>query len=193
MGEHVGHRGEHGEPRAPPRLAVAGAEVDAGPHDVASGHTLGKEPEHGFGRDERDALLESLLQPVEQVTGAIRIRVDHDRDPAIIDLDRIGADVVGPRVERSARAQVEAGVVPVARQQAALDGPTVQREAHVRAPVVDRERPAIAPEDTDRLGAGLPGEAPRLLQLVQRPDGDAIDHGEPLPVAGPTTGLRRGG
>ena len=76
-----------------------------------------------------------------------------------VDLDRVGAHVVGPRVERAAGTQVEAGVVPVAGDEAALDGAAVEREAHVRAAVVERVRVAVAPEHTDRLGAGLAGEA----------------------------------
>ena len=56
--------------------------------------------------------------------------------------------------------------------------PPVEREAHVRAAVVERERRPVAPEDADRLGAGLAGQAARAAQLVQRPDRDPITHGD---------------
>ena len=104
------------------------------------------------------------------MAGAVGLGLDDHRDPAVVDLDRVGADVVGPGIERAARAEVEAGVVPVAGHQAALDRAAVQREAHVGAAVVERERRPVAPEDADRLGAGLAGQAARPAQLVERPD-----------------------
>ncbi len=54
----------------------------------------------------------------------------------IADLHREDGHVVGPLVERSATGQVETGMVPMAGQNALFDGSTVQREAHVWAPVV---------------------------------------------------------
>ena len=90
----------------------------------------------------------------------------------------VGLDVVNPRVERAAGSEIEAGIVAMARQQAALDGSTMQRKARVRAPIVERKCRTFAPKDTDRLSASLPGETACLLQLVQRPNCDAIAHGD---------------
>ena len=117
---------------------------------------------------------------MRQVRSAVGLGFDHDRDPVAVDLDRVRADVVGPRVEGAAGTQVEAGVVPVARDEPALDGAAVQREPHVRAAVVEGVRVAVAPEHADRLGAGLPGEAAARLQLLERPDRDAIRHAFPI-------------
>ena len=52
-----------------------------------------------------------------------RVVVGRGRDPHVVAVDarREAAGVVGPRVERAAAGQVEAGVVPVAGEQAGLD------------------------------------------------------------------------
>ena len=113
---------------------------------------------------------------MRQVRSAVGLGFDHDRDPVAVDLDGVGADVVGPWVEGSAGTQVEARVVPVARDEPALDGTAVQWEPHVRAAVVEGVRVAVAPEHADRLRAGLPGEAAARLQLVERPDRDTVGH-----------------
>ena len=174
--EHIRHRREHGEPGPPARLAVPGAEVDAGAHDVAGRDVGVEQPEDGLGDDQRDALLQSLLQAVHQVARPVGPSVEDHGDPAIINLDRVCPDVVSPRIERAARAQVEAGVVPMARHQATLDSPTVERKAHVRTPIVEREGCAFTPEDTDRLGASLAGQAPDPAQLLERPNRHTIAH-----------------
>ena len=60
-----------------------------------------------------------------------------DVDDAILDDRGVGLDVVGPGIERAAALQIEAGVMPMAGEDAVGDAPLVQREAHVRAAVVD--------------------------------------------------------
>ena len=75
-----------------------------------------------------------------------------------VDLDVEALGVVGPEVERATRLEVEPRVVPVAGDQARLDRSLVQREAHVRAPVFDGERPAVVPEHDDRQVADLGDE-----------------------------------
>ena len=83
-------------------------------------------------------------------------------------IDLVRRDVVGERVEGPPRHEVEPGVVPVAREQARLHGAPVEREAHVRAPVLDRVGAAVVPEDAYRSGADLAGELSRLLELLER-------------------------
>ena len=165
----VGHGGQDRQPRTPARLPVAGAELHARPHDGPGGHPGVEKRQHRLGHDQRDALLQ-LGQP-------IGLRGHHDDDTVAVDLHRVGADVVGPGIERSPGAQVEAGVVPVARHQAALDRAPVEREPHVRAAVVEGERCTVAPEDADGLGTGLARQATGPLQLVERSDRDAVVHG----------------
>src|SRR5581483_134909 len=160
----------------PARLPVAGAEVDTRPHDVPGGDAGLEQPEHRLGHDEGDPLLQPALQPLLEVGTTVGFGGDDHHDPAIVDLDGVGPHVVGPGVEGAARAEVEAGVVPVAGHEAALDRAAMQRETHVGAAVVDGEGGAVAPEDADRLRAGLAGETAGPLQLGHRPDRDAIVH-----------------
>ena len=76
--------------------------------------------------------------------------------------------VVGPQVERAARHEVEACVVPVTRDEPGLDGALVQREAEMRAAVLDREGRAVVPEHDDGQGADLGEQSARRLQLGTR-------------------------
>ena len=75
------------------------------------------------------------------------------------DVDVEPARVVGPEVERAARHEVEARVMPVTRDEPGLDGSLMQREPEVRAAVFDRERGVVVPEHDDRQGPDL-GEQP---------------------------------
>ncbi len=63
--------------------------------------------------------------------------------PVALDLYGVRAHIIRPLVERAPTAQVEARVVPVAREYPVADTAPVQREAHVRAPVVHRVHPAV--------------------------------------------------
>ena len=109
-------------------------------------------------------------------TGSASARA-RDEHVAVAHVDVEAAGVVGPQVERAARHEVEAGVVPVARDEPGLDRALVQREAEVRAAVLDRERRAVVPEHDDRQGADL-GE-----QLARPPARSASDPGRGPRVA----------
>ena len=102
MGEEVGHRDEHGEAGAPAGIAVARAEVDAGPHDLARLDARVEQPEHRLGDDERDVLLEPLAQTALEVRDHIGVRAGGDEHVVAADLDVEAARVVGPEVERAA-------------------------------------------------------------------------------------------
>src|SRR5437868_3666542 len=64
-------------------------------------------------------------------------------------------------------------MMPVTGEQPFLHRPTVEREPHVRASIVDCVRSVTIPEHADRLRAGFGGEPPGLLQLCERPGIDA--------------------
>ena len=192
VGQDVGHGGEHREPGPPAGLAVAGAEAHARPHDGLGRHAGVEEGEHGLGHDQRDALLQPLLEAVLHLAEPVGLGWDDDHDPVALDLDGVGPHVVGPGVERAAGPEVEAGVVPVARHQAALDGAPVERKAHVGAAVIEGERRAVAPEDADGLGPRLSGETAGPLQLAERPDRNAIVHGLLLCRGAPRSRLTPG-
>src|SRR5581483_749291 len=123
-----------------------------------------------------DALLQALLEAVLELRPAVGGGRDDDDHRIAVDLDGVGPDVVGPGVEGAPGAEVEAGVVPVAGHEAALDRAPVERKAHVGAAVVEGEGGTVAPEDADRLGPGLAGEAARPLEVGHRSDRDPLVH-----------------
>ena len=109
-----------------------------------------------------------------------------DEHVSVADRGLEAARVVGPHVERASRHEIEARVVPVARDEPGLHRALVEREAQVGAPVLDRVRGALVPEHHDGDGADLGDQPARLLQLRERPGpgcGDRIclfDHSKPF-------------
>ena len=97
------------------------------------------------------------------------------------ELDVKGLRVVGPRIERAAGHEVEAGVVPVTGQEAGFDRALMQRKTEMRAPVLDRERATLVPDDDDGKRADLAQQPSFLLQFGERPEasrrGERVGHG----------------
>ena len=130
-------------------------------------------------------MLEAVVEPAPQMGDPVGRRLDDDDHVVAVDLDRVGAHVVGEGVEGAARVQVEAGVVPVAGEQAVVDGAPVQRETHVRAAVVDRVGAALGPEHADRLRPELGRQLSLGHQLVAAAHADTV-----LAVHGDSSGFR---
>ena len=80
--------------------------------------------------------------------------------------------VVGPLVERAAGRRGRSGVVPVAREDAVADRAAVEREAHVRAAVVDGVDLVAVGEQTDRVPVEVDDEPSRRAQLGERRGAD---------------------
>src|SRR5690606_12464675 len=86
-------------------------------------------------------------------------------DHPVAQLHRRGRQVVSPGIEGSAAGEIEAGMVPVAGQNSVLDRTAVQREAEMRAAIVDRkyappfmndeQRAVLAPHDNTSVGPDL--------------------------------------
>ncbi len=167
--EHVGHGDEHGEAGAPAGVAVAGAEGDAAAHDLVGGDAGFEEAEHRLGQHEREAELEAVVETLEEVRDGIVAAAGLDEDVVAVDRHQEAAGVVGEGVEGAAGDEVEAGVVPVAGDQAGLDGALVEREAHVGAAVLDRPGAALTPEDDDREIADLRQQPTGGAELLERP------------------------
>jgi len=55
----------------------------------------------------------------------------------------------------------------------------MQREAHVRAAIVDGQGLTVVPEHAHRAPPGLAGQAARGLQLSDGSYDDPISHGDP--------------
>ncbi len=177
MGEQVGHRDENRQSGTPTPAAVRGAEVEPGADDLGRAHARVEQPEHRLRDHQRDAFFESVAQPRLQMPDGIVVDPRFDEHIAVADLRREPAGVVGPHVERAARNEVEAGVVPMARDEARFDGALMKRETEVRTAILDRVRLTVVPEHHHRHRPDLGQQAARFLQLRQgsRPN-RLIDH-----------------
>ena len=113
-------------PKRPPISSQGGgvgATVDKG--DVRLGH------------DQPEVVLEAVLEATPLVGDLVAAGRGVDPDVAAPHLERVAAHVVGEGVEGAARTELEAGVMPVADDDAVADGAARQRKAHVGATVVD--------------------------------------------------------
>src|SRR5262249_3094059 len=111
---------------------------------------------------------EAVRKPCMPVRGGIGMteRGLHP-DVAIAHLDRADRYVVRPQVEGAAAFEIEAGVVPMTGQDAVLDAPALQREAHVWATIVEGEDASAVVDDEDRTMAAVHDEPPLRLQLLK--------------------------
>ena len=147
-----------------------------------------RQASHRLGDDQIQIVGHAIREPAAPVTHRVGM-VEHGLYPDVFpaDLDRTGRDVVRPQVERAAAGQIEPGVMPMAGQDAVFDRPTVEREAHMRAAVVERaETPLLA--DHEHRPVASPQHHPALgLQLGKRANANelvpCLDHGGP-PVDG---------
>jgi hypothetical protein len=128
-------------------------------------------PIHRFGDDQPDVVLHPLLQAVSPVGVAVsvtRARGHPHLTVAHLDLGR--GDVIGPRIEGPAGDEVEAGVMPVAGENAAGERSPMQRESQVRAAIVERVDPIVMPDDQDRTALALDHHHPLRPELVEAGD-----------------------
>jgi exodeoxyribonuclease V alpha subunit len=110
----------------------------------------------GLPTDQLIPLAEELLEaPRELILTALEL----ERSEGVVTADRVGetACIFLAGLYRSERAiafEVESGVVPVTGQNAVLDAAPIERETHVRAPVVEREdAPAVVDDEDRAMGA----------------------------------------
>src|SRR5271166_605975 len=105
---------------------------------------------HGLGDDQAEVVCEAVRKPLMPVHGGFgMIERGLHPDIAIAHLDRANRYVVRPRVEGAAAFEIEAGVVPMTRQNAIRDAAARQREAHVRATIVESEDAPTVVNDED--------------------------------------------
>ena len=160
----------HAESLPPSSVRVCGAE----PRAYSEGDTVvrrrGVEAENGLGHDESDVVLHPVFEPRRPSADRIKLgRTRIDPDFAVDDRHRECPDIVGKRIERTAAREVEPRVVPVARQDAVSNGASVQREAHVRAAVVDRSERVPMAEHGDRMTPARDHRAPTSPDRLHGP------------------------
>src|SRR5262249_1546772 len=81
--------------------------------------------------------------------------------------DREGRYVVRPQIKGAAAFEIKAGMVPMTGQNAVLDAAPLEREAHVRATIVESEHATIVVDDKDRTMAAVEDEPPFRLELLK--------------------------
>src|SRR5271166_5974198 len=116
---------------------------------------------HGLGDDQAEVVCEAVRKPLMPVHGGFgMIERGLHPDVAIAHLDRADRYVVRPQVEGAAAFEIEASVVPMTGQDAALDAAALEREAHVRAPIVECEDAPAVVDDEDRTMPTVHNEPP---------------------------------
>jgi len=159
---------ERRETAAPAFVSPLDAEVEPGYEGPDSGAVDLGQRDRGFRQDEWDVPLQADTEALAMVRDQVVARSHVDVDVVAAQLDRKAPKVVCPLVERTSGAQVEASVVPVAREDAVGDSATVQREAHVWAPVVDGVHRITVREQAERVPVNVQDEAPSGLKLGKR-------------------------
>src|ERR1700731_143090 len=82
-------------------------------------------------------------------------------------LGRANRHGVGPQIEGAASFDTEAGGVAMTSQDAVFDATALEREAHVRATVVQGEDATTVIDDKDGTMAAVHNEPPLCLQLFK--------------------------
>lgn len=154
VGPEAGHESEAGH-AVGPIVVIGGAEEGDVADDVEVGDAGVEEADDAFGLNEADVLLEAALE-AGAVVWLVGLFAGHggEVDVAAVDAGVVGGDVVGEEVEGAATAEVEAGMVPVAGEEAIVDGAFVEGEAEVGAAVVDGMDAVMVPEEGDGAVGG---------------------------------------
>src|SRR5262245_866346 len=120
---------------------------------------------HGLGDDEAEVMGEAVREPLTPVRGGIRMT---ERglypDVAIAHLDRADRYVVRPQIECAAAFEIEAGMVPMTGQDSVLEAAALEREAHVRAAIVETKDTSAVVHDKNWTMATVHTAPPHRIQ-----------------------------
>jgi hypothetical protein len=165
--QEIGERRQDRQTHAP-AVAVLRSEQRHLTHDVGKRHVGRELTMHGLGDDEGQVVLEAVRKPLTPVRRRIGM-TERGLHPevAITHLDREDRDVVCPKVKGAAAFEIEAGVVPMTGQDPVLDAAALQREAHVRATIVDGEDAPAIVDHKDRTMGAVQNEPPLCLELLK--------------------------
>ena len=112
----------------------------------------------------------AVCEPLLPVRGGIGMtKRGFNPDLAIAHFDRTDWCVVRPQIEGATALKIEAGVMPMTGQNAVLDAAALERKAHVRATVIEREDAPVVVYDEDRAMATVHNEPALRLQLLKGP------------------------
>ena len=159
---------ERRQPAEPAAPTSRDAEVEADAEGVGAGGVFVPERDRRLGDDEREIALQAVEQSLSLVAERVSRRRQVDEDVVTADFDRESAQVVRPLVERAARADVVASVVPVTRENPVGERAALEREAHVRAAVVDSVHAIVVREEADDVTVEVDDEAAGSPELCER-------------------------
>jgi hypothetical protein len=166
--QQIGERGEDRDTHAP-AVAVLRPEQRDLAHDVGPRHLARELAMHGLGDDEAEIVGETVREPPAPVRGLGMTDRGLHPDLPVAQLDRAGRHVVRPQVEGAAAFEIEAGVVPMTGQDAVGDAAAIERKAHVRATIVERENPPAVVDDEDRPVVAVQHQPALRLQFLEAP------------------------
>ena len=130
------------------------------PQDLPRGHAGRELSPHGLGDHEAEIVGQAVVEPTAPMARRIAVAERRlDPDLAVTHLDRTGRNVIGPEIERAAARQIEAGVMPMTGEDAVLDAAAIERKAHMRAAVVEREDASPVVDHQDRGMAAMHARA----------------------------------
>src|SRR5215467_4215467 len=165
-GQEIAERSEDRQTYAP-TVAVLDPEQRDLSHDSRRRHAGRKLAVNGFGDDKAQDMREAVVEPLAPMRGRIRVAEDGPHPHfAITPLGGAGRHVVCPQIKGTATREIEAGVVPVAGQGAVLDAAAIQRKAHMRAAIVEREDTIVVVDDKYRSMWPVYDQPPLRLQLL---------------------------
>src|SRR6516164_5281501 len=113
-------------------------------------------------------MREAVVEPLAPMRSRIRVAEDGPHpDFVVADFGEAGRHVVCPEIEGTATREIEAGVVPVASQGAILDAAAIQRKAHMRTAIVEREDTTFVVNNEYRSMRPVHHQPPLSLQLLE--------------------------
>ena len=151
-----------------PTVAVLDPEQRDLPHEIRRRYAGRKLAADGFGNDKAQDMPEAVVEPLAPMR--CRISVTESRphpDLAVTQLGGAGRHVVCPQIEGTATREIEAGVVPVAGQGSILDATAIQRKAHMRAAIVEREDATFVVDDEYRTMPPVRDQTSLRFQLLE--------------------------
>ena len=176
----VHEAGERGQAAEPAAATAPHAVVEPGAEGLHARRVGVRQGDRRLGQHERDIPLERIVQALALVCDRVGGRCKVDENVVAAEQHRKAAQVVRELVERASRAQVEPRVVPVARQDPVRDRPAMEREAHMRAAVVDRVHRVAVGEQAHGVRADADDQPAGFPELGQRGSTDERlvgDHG----------------
>jgi SHS2 domain-containing protein len=110
--------------------------------------------------DKDKRMVGIIREPLTPVRGGIGMtQTGLHPDFAIAQFDREDRYVIRPKIKGAAALEIEAGVVPMTGKDAVLDAPPFEREAHVRATIVEgKDAPTVVDNKDWTMAAVQPFE-----------------------------------